>query len=138
MLKMRICVYTKRHSSQRVRRLATSVAVPSLGGTEASRGFERPSSSSAKSSLPRVMHCQHCAVAAIMRKRRLEGMRSKVLAGGRRIRRQLQLEEFNECTRNGCSSAVLGASHTSGSCRRAEGLDDDIAHGWRPWWESSR
>ena len=54
-----------------VRRLATN--------------FERPSSNGAKSSLPRAMPCQHCAVPAIMRMWQLEGMWSKVLAGSRRI-----------------------------------------------------
>ena len=80
----RLAVYEepKRHSSQRVRRLATSAAVPRPGGTEASKSFKRPSSSSAKSSLPRAMPLQHCAVAAIMRRWQLEGMRSQVLVGG--------------------------------------------------------
>ena len=40
---------------------------------------------SAKSSLPQAMPCQHCTVAAIMRRRQLEEMWSKVLAGSRRI-----------------------------------------------------
>ena len=52
-----------------------------LGGTEASKSFERPSPSTEKSSLPRAMPCQHCAVAGIVRRRQLEGMWSNVLAG---------------------------------------------------------
>ena len=52
---------------------------------EDSWSSERPSSSRAKSSLPRAMPCHRCAVAAIKRRRHLEGMWSKVMANNKRI-----------------------------------------------------
>ena len=69
-----------RRSSQSVRSLATSSAASRPAGTEASTSFERPSSNIEYSLLPLAMPCQYCAVAVIMRKRRL-GTRSSVLTG---------------------------------------------------------
>ena len=115
---------SKRLSSQSVRR-----AAPSPGGTEASRSFERPSSSIEKSSLPRAMPCQHCAVAAIMRNRQLEGMWSSVLAGSRRT---LCVKSGGRCSgrsstcRPGAEGAVLllGARLASISRGRTKGPQD--------------
>ena len=112
-----------------VRRLATSAAVPSPWGTEASRGFERPSSSNEKSSLPLPTPCQHCAVTAIMRRRQLEKMWSSVLAGSRRI---LCVKSGGRCSWGsstrvpGVGGAVLSASHPGVSRGGAKG--DGVTH----------
>ena len=104
-------------------------ALPRPGGTEDSWSFERPSSSSAKSSLCLASTAQwprSCAGGNWRGCQHLARQQADPLG---EVRRQLQLEEFDACTGNGCSGAILSASHRLWARR---GAQDGVTHGWRP------